>query len=410
MGMLEYGAGAAKGLEQYLAEELAKEKMGEEVRSNKAGEELQGRQLNESSALRRENAAATNAERMRQDEDRNQNRIRQTVSMRPVGSNVTPDERTAETAAGVPSALYKNNLPQVDSRSMAAGVTAPSRGNSGAQVTASVHAGNDAKPGNIEWVGTEAQREAQQRIDNVGADSVERVETPGPGGRKTINFVPKKGIAGKSFEGYVTPQQPVVIQSNEGPQLVDRGKGTAKPITEAGSGEVVQAQDPAMVRQQKQNAGKVRSHITNIKTEAEQVNALGLMGPIGGRFNEFATGKWGSVKDLSAALGRPLTTQEATLANKFRADVGLLQSGMAMVHGGQRGGGSIAMNAKMEGLINSKRMDLPSFLGAVQSFDEWLQTYQSDPAKAIAGDFQGGQAGGSGSNIKSIKEITPGAR
>lgn len=394
MSILDIGAGAAGGLQQLLAQQLAEEKMAEEARSNRAREVLTGRQIDESAASRQDtNRRLTDTARVAA-EDRDAARVVGKVNFRPVGAVVTPQEEGTEIKAGIPSGMYSHDPAQLGGRGAVAGVTPPSlgpKGGSGQMTTPATDISTDTKPAQTTWVGTEAQQEAHSRLENVGADNVERVEVPGPGGRKIIKFIPKKGIGGQQFEGYVPPKaepQPVVINTGDGPQLLDRGKGTTRQITDA-DGNVVTAADPAQVKMQKRNAGSVRSHITNISKEAEEVDKLGLLGPIGSRWAEFANGDWGSVKDLNA-IGFNLTDAQAQMVTKFRDDIGLLQSGMAMVHGGQRGGGSIAMNQKMEGFINAKKMDLNGVKGALSSFDEWLATYQADPAKAIGGTGAGG--------------------
>ncbi len=174
---------------------------------------------------------------------------------------------------------------------------------------------------------------------------------------------------------YHAPQMPIVInQQGETPQLVNRGTGVATPVKDA-SGKPLDPTVSANVVTQRTNASNVRAHIAEINREAQQIDQLGLMGPVGGRWADFLAGRVGAGE---LAAGDPT---KAKLLGKFRADVGLLKSGVAMVHGGSRGGGSPAIAARMDALINADHMDLPLFEGATSSFDEWLKTYEG-PAKA----------------------------
>lgn len=177
---------------------------------------------------------------------------------------------------------------------------------------------------------------------------------------------------------YVAPQQGVtIIQGANGPMTYDKGSKTASPITTA-DGTTVDRPLPASAQQQKTNATNVLAHIGDVESEAKQIDAMGLMGPVGGRWADFMAGKIGAGE---LAAGDP---KKAELLGEFRTDVGLLKSGMAMVHGGARGGGSPGMAARMDALINSDKMDLPLFLGATTTFKKWLTQYAGQ-AKAGAG-------------------------
>lgn len=170
---------------------------------------------------------------------------------------------------------------------------------------------------------------------------------------------------------YHAPQQTATVtiqtvddQGNPVTRVVKKsdavGKDFAKP-------------DGAQTATQKKNATNVLAHIADIEQEAEQINKLGLMGPVGGRWSDFMSGKIGAGE---LAAGNP---QAAELLGQFRSDVGLLKSGMAMVHGGARGGGSPAIMARMDALINANKMDLPLFKGATASFKKWLTQYAGKP-------------------------------
>lgn len=162
MGLLNIGAGASEGLDDLFKRQLTEDKLAEDKRSTLATEDYRNRALNETSALRRQTQESTDQERMRQDQDRNDNRITRTVNMRPIGATVTPKERETEVAAGVPSALYKEHLPQVASHTIQGAVDAK-----GKQVGAPNAATNEEAPGKIEFTGTGAELTGQQRIDDA---------------------------------------------------------------------------------------------------------------------------------------------------------------------------------------------------------------------------------------------------
>jgi hypothetical protein len=183
-------------------------------------------------------------------------------------------------------------------------------------------------------------------------------EPTGNGPRDRFNAV--QGVDGNG--------KPAIIRTN-----LDTGEVSVLPMPD-GAGYKPSAQTAA----QGHLAKKVIGHLDAVQTMAQQVDKLGLMGPIGGRWADFAAGKIGDsdmLNILSHDIGRPLSDQEKQLVGRFRSNVGLLKSGMAMVHGGARGGGSPEMAKRMDGLINANRMDINLFLGATEGFRDWLGSY-----------------------------------
>jgi hypothetical protein len=153
--------------------------------------------------------------------------------------------------------------------------------------------------------------------------------------------------------------KPAIIRTN-----LDSGEVDVLPFPD-GAG----SKPPAQTAAQTRLAKKVIGHLDSVETMAREIEKIGLMGPIGGRWSDFMAGKIGT-----ADLGN-LSKDQQQMLSKFRTNVGLLKSGMAMVHGGARGGGSPEMAKRMDLLINSNKMDLPLFLGATDSFREWLDGY-----------------------------------
>lgn len=341
MGILDVGAGAATGLEHELARQLADEKFAESKRATRATEGYRNRSLEESTALRQQSQQSLDDNRKAAQQQQTDNRVSRTVAFRPVGSKVTPEEYDQERAAGVPEGVYK--VKEV--------------------------VGDDGTPGrDITYGGTETQQNANRDDSRAKESAAALAESR----EKSANAAESRaGLARERLEFDKEKDQ--------------YGKDHPK--------------DPAMIVTQKRAAGNVKSHIGNIKTEADAVDKMGLMGPVGGRWGDWLTGKVG---DSELAAGDPA---KAKVLSKFRTDIGLLQSGMAMVHGGARGGGSIQMNKKFEDLINAKRMDRAGLEGALNSFDEWLTTYQGDPDYAINTGSKPQGGGTSGAVIKSIKVV-----
>lgn len=175
---------------------------------------------------------------------------------------------------------------------------------------------------------------------------------------------------------YEKPQTPgfALIPTDRGITRVSR-TGPEGVVTQGGT--PVMPQSPAQIRTRVATSQKVEKLVPELEQEAAAVNNLGLMGPVGGRWADFAAGRWGSAADFQAILGRPLSDQEEQLLAEFRSDLGFLKSGTAMVHGGARGGGSAMIMERMDKLINSDRMDYNLFTGSLNSFKKLLNKYSS---------------------------------
>lgn len=110
----------------------------------------------------------------------------------------------------------------------------------------------------------------------------------------------------------------------------------------------------------------VESHIPAIRTEVEALDKAGQLGPIMGRWNEFATTSWTPITgnpDLDRAIA------------KFKDDAGLIQSASAMAHGGARAAGSIQMMERMSKYLNSKSLDKNALFGQLDALGEWMHGY-----------------------------------
>lgn len=140
------------------------------------------------------------------------------------------------------------------------------------------------------------------------------------------------------------------------PLLSKAGFGYPNPLTTQGQ---------AM----KETAQEMLPAIQAVKDEAAELDQLGLLGPIRGRWADIAANKIGA-SDLIPGGG-----PNARKLGKFLTDVGLLETGVARVHGGARGGGSPMMLEHMKAIMDAHGKDLDIFLGNLDSAQEWMGRY-----------------------------------
>lgn len=116
-------------------------------------------------------------------------------------------------------------------------------------------------------------------------------------------------------------------------------------------------------------AKEILPHIDTIQAEANQLNQLGLLGPIGSRWRDFLAGKIGA-GELAGG-----NAQSAELIGKFKTDAGLLKTAVARAHGGARGGGSPYMLQHMSDLFGADKADLSTLTGELSGFKDWMTGY-----------------------------------
>jgi hypothetical protein len=114
---------------------------------------------------------------------------------------------------------------------------------------------------------------------------------------------------------------------------------------------------------------KVGSHIDDLKSEIEEADSRGLLGPLAGRTSEFLLGKIGST-------GNP--DNDELLAG-LRLDISAVKSGFGMVHSGSRT--AIALLARWDDVLNGKQMSKSALIGSLDAMKKWLDTYAADPTK-----------------------------
>ncbi len=139
-------------------------------------------------------------------------------------------------------------------------------------------------------------------------------------------------------------------------------------------------------KQMQELAKVVAPHIDTVQNEADQLDKMGLLGPIGSRWRDFVAKKIGAGEFAGG------NEKNAELIGKFQTDVGLLITAVARVHGGARAGGSPTMIKHLEGLLDSGAADLGEFKGQLASFKDFMSTYagMGNPNGGVGGaaDFR----------------------
>lgn len=339
------GAGAGQGLDDFLQRALLEQQVNqkgaaqqEDVRHNQATESLTGRGLDELAGTRSAAEALTRAKIAENDSNVKDETNRQQMEDAALASPDTP-----------PSVKQFIQLRRITKKGenvpweVIPGLQKPDKPAAPHPVTVDVPGMGTSLPGTMDL--------ATGKISVNGQDVTDK--------KPTIH------------------QQPAtqILPTDAGFVRVGKNGGPASPVTDT-SGANVMPQSPAQIRTRVATSQKVEQIIPDIESGAEAVNAMGLMGPIGGRWADFAAGTWGSAADLKA-LGYNLTPEQEQTLNEFRTDLGFLKSGTAMVHGGARGGGSALIMARMDQLINANKMDYNGFKGSLKSFKKLLGKYSS---------------------------------
>jgi hypothetical protein len=134
-------------------------------------------------------------------------------------------------------------------------------------------------------------------------------------------------------------------------------------------------------RQMAETAIDILPVMDTIAKDAQDFDRLGMMGPVAGRWQDFLTGKVG-VTELAADPDPVKAAAKVALAGKFRTEVDLLQKAVLRAHAGARGAGSPEGLDRMEGMLNSAKMDLGTFLSSMSGFKVWMDQYAKHLAPA----------------------------
>jgi len=146
-----------------------------------------------------------------------------------------------------------------------------------------------------------------------------------------------------------------------------------KPLQQAVQGGLAKAgadlnKLTAQGRAMKETAQEILPQIEKIEAEAKSLDQKGLMGPLRGRWRDFATRKIGAESLVGGG-------ENGKAVGKFQTDLGLLMTAVARAHGGARGGGSPAMLEHMRDILDAHGKDLDIFLGNLAATREWMQGY-----------------------------------
>lgn len=148
--------------------------------------------------------------------------------------------------------------------------------------------------------------------------------------------VPVTDASGKATPAYHPPQQPIVIQTSNGPELVNRGAGTATAIKEAGTGQAVQAPVAASVKLEESHKKNALNSLGQLDQAIE--DAKDLIGPGAGRVSSLEQ-MVGNADPRIAALGTKM------LLAKMQVDAGI---------GGARAAASPQLLARWDNLLANK--------------------------------------------------------
>lgn len=369
---LGMGVGAGAGLQQLLTQLMAEDQIrrqkdqfaqtqGETVRSHMADEDYKNRALQSTVADREANQSALAADRQGRLEETTRANARQEDVNRPIGTTVP----FTKIPAGSDQTMWdKTPGPKV---SKISGFKLSTPGESVAPDQAVVK--TPEPPSALDAPDMATFKGTQNNILNAGKadDARDKANTAAEAKVKELEI--RAGAA-------QTAAERASVQNELSRAQADLARYKQKTTSSLSSASKTQAQ----------NASNVMSHLDDIDHEVENIDKMGLLGPVGGRWADFLAGKIGSA-DIAASPDQ----QEAL--DEFRTDIGLLKSGMAMVHGGARGGGSIAMVQRMDALINAAQMNKPLLQGSLNSFRKWLKTY-AEQGGADTGAPSGGSGGG----------------
>jgi hypothetical protein len=191
--------------------------------------------------------------------------------------------------------------------------------------------------------------QSQQRINvTVGSDIGKKNEPQDP---KLVSYWADQALMDSQNFRNMPPN--TALKDAVSKELADRGI----PITN------LDGQSRSMAI----SAKDVIKMMPQVEQQAKDLDRLGLMGVVGGRWRDLVAGKIGSGE---LAGGNP---QNAALIGKFMANAQLLASAISKAHFGVRGGVSGA--EQFENLLGAGWRDLPTFTGSLDSARQWMTTY-----------------------------------
>ena len=162
-------------------------------------------------------------------------------------------------------------------------------------------------------------------------------------------------------------------------------------------------------RTMSEGAKAILPHITDLRADADKLDALGLFGPLQSRISA-ALAKMGTLDFSDSPEAISLTQAKLTkfgadldkeisqdpmpsspklsnrdvdrLVGRFTANLKLMASGVGRVHGGARGGGSIQMINYMTDLL-SANSSIGLFQGRLDGVESYMKTYANPGGNAV---------------------------
>ena len=151
-----------------------------------------------------------------------------------------------------------------------------------------------------------------------------------------------------------------VQQDQKNWSMTTGNKGLQNAVrTELANRGVNVTQLDASIRQTAQFAQTVQPHIQTIYKTLDTIDPDKL-GPIFGRWNEFLAGKFGSGDAEYVVL---------------RNNINLLDSALARIHGGARGGSSPPMIEYMHSMLSAGPKDAATMRAGLNVFNDWIKGY-----------------------------------
>lgn len=378
MSILNIGAGASKGLEEYLLDMLregqledARTRTSESQRSNRADEALRGRGLDESARARQAQEAANALtakglaeERLRQENNRTRDDMRAGLDDLLPGVTVSPQTHDAavKTGAALPE-RFKSIVPFGEDFVGPIQEEGPQRNEAtGYTLEGNKQAVNSSLE-DFTLDGQHVQGNRDPRTNKItsltGEDITARV-------KPWVKPAAPDHVLVQTGSGYMTREEALKLLA----------AGQDVPLATTGS-----------TRTMQEGATMLRPNVKDLATMAQQLDQQGLFGPIMSRVRQAAvkigtTGTPEEIQQQMAEVGAAIRNDPALngdrLAGRFATTLGLMTSGMGRVHGGARGGGSIQMIEYLKSLL-SDSSSLPMFMGRLDAMDTFLEHYEKGP-------------------------------
>lgn len=366
MGLLAMGAGAGKGLDQFLQQLLAEQAQQERQRASMADEKLRGQQIDSAGKDRELAQKSLDANREASQENQAADNVRANIQLRPAGNNVSEAAHSYETKHGAPEDLYKLNPTVADPEAVKRGAPEALAQNKD-PVTFKFGGTKTTTPGPV----NAEVKTVIYKGKPVDADYDPRTKT----------YTYKGQDITQDQSHYEKPPAPDRVLIQSGDSYVPRSDAAAK----IRAGEQVPLATTSATRTMGEGARMLEPHIKAVSAQAAELDKAGLFGPVMSRVQN-ALVKAGTIDEFAAMLEDDPELGKDKLAGKFATSLGLLASGAGRVHGGARGGGSSTMITYFKALLsNASTLDM--FLGRLDGLDDFMSGYATGPggSKPAAG-------------------------